>query len=263
MSNYYNKLDVNEDMDISRKKEVRKAKKILNSINELKTNKNLNDDQKAKINTEHMWHKVLDPSYKSAEEKQELEKENQREAAIKNKKREKKLTDAAIKNEIQKKEQIAKNVKLQKKLDETKVHRAQLEKELDEIKARDKEKEEVRRKKKEVRRKKEEEEERKKTEEEEEKERKKEEKERKKEEKEERKKKREEPQRKKKKGVKLTDEESMIYTLAIEFELLTDEKGLTENRAKKKLLLKYHPDKNRQMSEERATIMTQLINELF
>jgi len=237
MSNYYNNLDVNEDMDISRKKEVRKAKKILNSINELKTNKNLNDDQKAKINTEHVWRKVLDPSYKSAEEKRELEKEKQREAVIKNKKKEKKRTEAAIKNKIHKQEQIAKKVKLQQKMDETKAHRAQLEKELDEIKARRKKKEEAQRKKKEVRRKKEEEEERKK--------------------------KREEPRRKKKKGVKLTDEESMIYTLVIEFELLTDEKGLTENRAKKKLLLKYHPDKNRQMSEERATIMTQLINELF
>ena len=32
MSNYYNKLDVNEDMDISRKKEVRKAKKYLNTL---------------------------------------------------------------------------------------------------------------------------------------------------------------------------------------------------------------------------------------
>ena len=221
MSNYYNKLDVNEDMDISRKKEVRTAKKILKYINELKTNRNLNDDQKAKINTEHMWHKVLDPSYKSAEEKQELEKENQREAAIKNKKREKKRTEAAIKNKIHKQEQIAKKVKLQQKMDETKAHRAQLEKELDEIKARRKKKEEAQRKKKE-------EEERKKKEEEEE-----------------------------------EEECADTSQLKTEFNLLTREEGLTKRRAKHKLLLKYHPDKNRQMSEKRSTIMTQLINKEY
>ena len=102
MSNYYNRLDVNEDMDISRKKEQRKAIKILKSIDELKTNKNLNDDQKDKINTEHMWRKVLDPSYKSAEEKRELEKENEREVAIKNKKKEKTRTEVEQQNKKKK-----------------------------------------------------------------------------------------------------------------------------------------------------------------
>ena len=115
-------------------------------------------------------------------------------------------------------------------MDETKAHRAQLEKELDEIKARRKKKEEAQRKKKEEQRKKKEEEERKKKEEEEE-----------------------------------EEEEECADTsqLKTEFNLLTREEGLTKRRAKHKLLLKYHPDKNRQMSEKRSTIMTQLINKEY
>ena len=118
MSNYYNNLDINEKSDdLSREKEEKKARKILKSIEDLKKRSNLNDDQKRKIDTEYLWRKFLDPSYTTHEEKKQLEKEREREAAVKKKKRDKKRVESERLNKIREEEQIKKDAKLQKEQD--------------------------------------------------------------------------------------------------------------------------------------------------
>ena len=232
MSNYYNNLDINEKSDdLSREKEEKKARKILKSIEDLKKRSNLNDDQKRKIDTEYLWRKFLDPSYTTHEEKKQLEKEREREAVVKKKKIAKKRVEAERLNKIREEEKRKKDAKLQKEQKEQHEKRRQHEKEAERI---NKERYNQRRKQQEE----EAEKERIKNEEEAEKER-----------------------------IKRAEEEInnpeyiFIKRLCVEFNLLLS-KGSSKKNCRKKLLLKYHPDKNRE-NEKWATMMTRNILMLF
>jgi len=232
MSNYYNNLDIDEkSYHLSREKEEKKARKILKSIEEMKKRSNLNDDQKKKIGTEDMWHKFLDPSYTTHEEKKQLEKEREREAVVKKKKIAKKRVEAERLNKIREEEKRKKDAKLQKEQKEQDEKRRQHEKEAERI---NKERYNQRRKQQEE----EAEKERIKNEEEAEKER-----------------------------TKRAEEEInnpeyiFIKRLCVEFNLLLS-KGSSKKNCRKKLLLKYHPDKNRE-NEKWATMMTRNILMLF
>ena len=232
MSNYYNNLDIDEkSYHLSREKEEKKARKILKSIEEMKKRSNLNDDQKKKIGTEDMWHKFLDPSYTTHEEKKQLEKEREREAVVKKKKIAKKRVEAERLNKIREEEKRKKDAKLQKEQKEQHEKRRQHEKEAERI---NKERYNQRRKQQEE----EAEKERIKNEEEAEKER-----------------------------TKRAEEEInnpeyiFIKRLCVEFNLLLS-KGSSKKNCRKKLLLKYHPDKNRE-NEKWATMMTRNILMLF
>lgn len=231
MSNYYNNLDINEKSDdLSREKEEKKARKILKSIEDLKKRSNLNDDQKRKIDTEYLWRKFLDPSYTTHEEKKQLEKEREREAVVKKKKRDKKRVESERLNKIREEEQRKKDAKLQKEQDEREAERTRREKEAEII---NKERYNQWRKQRE-----EAEKERTKREEEAEKER-----------------------------TKMTEEEInnpeyiVIKRLRVEFNLLLS-KGSSNKKSKHTLLLKYHPDKNRE-NEKWANTMTLHILKLF
>ena len=232
MSNYYNNLDINEKSDdLSREKEEKKARKILKSIEDLKKRSNLNDDQKRKIDTEYLWRKFLDPSYTTHEEKKQLEKEREREAVVKKKKRYKKRVESERLNKIREEEQIKKDAKLQKEQDKREAERRQHEKEAERI---NKERYNQWRKQQE-----EAEKERTKWEEEAEKE------------------------RTKREEEKMYNSEDMaiITRLRVEFNLLLS-KGALHKNCKHKLLLKYHPDKNRE-NDKWANKMTLHILKLF
>ena len=235
MSNYYNNLDINEKSDVlSREKEEKKARKILKSIEDLKKRSNLNDDQKRKIDTEYLWRKFLDPSYTTHEEKKQLEKEIEREAVVKKKKRDKKRVESERLNKIREEEQIKKDAKLQKEQDKREAERRQHEEEAERI---NKERYNQWRKQQEE----EAEKERIKNEEEAEKER----------------------TKRAEEEINNPDNPEYIFIkrLCVEFNLLLS-KGSSKNNCRKKLLLKYHPDKNRE-NEKWATMMTRNILMLF
>ena len=235
MSNYYNNLDINEKSDdLSREKEEKKARKILKSIEDLKKRSNLNDDQKRKIDTEYLWRKFLDPSYTTHEEKKQLEKEREREAVVKKKKRDKKRVESERLNKIREEEQIKKDAKLQKEQDKREAERRQHEKEAERI---NKERYNQRRKQQEE----EAEKERIKNEEEAEKER----------------------TKRAEEEINNPDNPEYIFIkrLRVEFNLLLS-KGSSKKNCRKKLLLKYHPDKNRE-NDKWATMMTRNILMLF
>jgi len=234
MSNYYNNLDIDEKSDdLSREKEEKKARKILKSIEDLKKRSNLNDDQKRKIDTEYLWRKFLDPSYTTHEEKKQLEKEREREAVVKKKKRDKKRVESERLNKIREEEQRKKDA-LQKEQDakEADIRVAEMWE-----KCWRKQEEEAQK-------------ERKKREEEAQKERTK----------------REEEAEKER--TKMAEEEEInnpeyivIKRLRVEFNLLLS-KGDLYKHCKHKLLLKYHPDKNRE-NDKWANAMTVHILNLF
>ena len=236
MSNYYNNLDINEKSDdLSREKEEKKARKILKSIEDLKKRSNLNDDQKRKIDTEYLWRKFLDPSYITPEEKKQLEKEREREAAVKKKKREKKRVESERLNKIREEEQRKKDAKLQKEQDkrEADIRVEEMYKQW----TKEKEKEEKSEKER-TKRTEEAEKERTKRAEEAEKE------------------------RTKREEEEINNPEYIfIRRLRVEFNLLLS-KGSSKKHCKHKLLLKYHPDKNRE-NEKWATMMTINIMKLF
>lgn len=229
MSNYYNNLDITENSNISREKEERKAKKILKSIEDMKNRSNLNDDQKRKIDTEYRWRKVLDPSYTTPEEKKQLEKERQRETAVKKKKREKKIIEADRLNKIREEKQRKRDAKLQKEQDELEAKKIQYETEAERIK---KEIYNIWRKQQE-------------------------------EAENERIKREEENERIKREEEEINNREHMkiVNKLQFEFNLLLS-KGCSNKRSRQKLLLKYHPDKNTE-NEQWANDMTRNILELF
>ena len=233
MSNYYNNLDIDEKSDdLSREKEEKKARKILKSIEDLKKRSNLNDDQKRKIDTEYLWRKFLDPSYTTHEEKKQLEKEREREAVVKKKKRDKKRVESERLNKIREEEQRKKDA-LQKEQDakEADIRVAEMWE-----KCWRKQEEEAQK-------------ERTKREEEAQKERTK----------------REEEAQKER--TKMAEEEInnpeyiVIKRLRVEFNLLLS-KGDLYKHCKHKLLLKYHPDKNRE-NDKWANAMTVHILNLF
>jgi hypothetical protein len=235
MSNYYNNLDINEKSDdLSREKEEKKARKILKSIEDLKKRSNLNDDQKRKIDTEYLWRKFLDPSYTTHEEKKQLEKEREREAVVKKKKRDKKRVESERLNKIREEEQIKKDAKLQKEQDKREAERRQHEKEAERI---NKERYNQWRKQQEE----EAEKERTKRAEEAEKER----------------------TKRAEEEINNPDNPEYIFIkrLRVEFNLLLS-KGSSKKHCKNKLLLKYHPDKNRE-NDKWATMMTRNILMLF
>ena len=224
MSNYYNNLDINEKSDdLSREKEEKKARKILKSIEDLKKRSNLNDDQKRKIDTEYLWRKFLDPSYTTHEEKKQLEKEREREAVVKKNKRDKKRVESERLNKIREEEQIKKDAKLQKEQDKREAERRQHEKEAERI---NKERYNQWRKQQE---------------EEAEKER----------------------TKRAEEEINNPDNPEYIFIkrLRVEFNLLLS-KGSSNKKSKHTLLLKYHPDKNRE-NEKWATMMTRNILMLF
>ncbi len=83
-SNPFSKLDVSYDSDdeikCSTNNVERKAKKMIKKIDILK-NKNeseLNNDQKKAIKMEDYWRKIIDPNYKSPDEKLKIEQEYHR-----------------------------------------------------------------------------------------------------------------------------------------------------------------------------------------
>jgi hypothetical protein len=235
MSNYYNNLDINEKSDdLSREKEEKKARKILKSIEDLKKRSNLNDDQKRKIDTEYLWRKFLDPSYTTHEEKKQLEKERERETVVKKKKRDKKRVESERLNKIREEEQRKKDAKLQKEQDEREADIRVEER----YKQWTKEKEEKSEKER-TKRAEEAEKERTKRAEEAEKERTK----------------REEEE------INNHEDMTVITRLRVEFNLLLS-KGSSKKHCKHKLLLKYHPDKNRE-NDKWATMMTINIMKLF
>lgn len=221
MSNYYNILDINEKSDIlSREKEEKKARKILKSIEDMKKRSNLNDDQKRKIDTEHIWRKILDPSYTTPEEKKQLEKEREREAVLKKKKIEKKRVEAERLNKKREEEQKKRDAKLQKEQDKRKAERRQHEKEAERI---NKERYNQWRKQQEEE---------------------------------------SEKERIKRVEEEINNPEHIVITrLRVEFNLLLS-KGCSTKKSKHKLLLKYHPDKNRE-NDKWANMMTQNILKLF
>jgi len=234
MSNYYNNLDINEKSDdLSREKEEKKARKILKSIEDLKKRSNLNDDQKRKIDTEYLWRKFLDPSYTTHEEKKQLEKEREREAAVKKKKRDKKRVESERLNKIREEEQKKRDAKLQKEQDKREAY-IRVEEMYKQWTKRTEEAEKERTKRTE-----EAEKERTKREEEAEKERTK----------------REEEE------INNREDMTIIRRLHVEFNLLLS-KGYSNKKSKHTLLLKYHPDKNRE-NEKWANTMTLNILELF
>ena len=237
MSNYYNNLDINEKSDdLSREKEEKKARKILKSIEDLKKRSNLNDDQKRKIDTEYLWRKFLDPSYTTHEEKKQLEKEREREAAVKKKKRDKKRVESERLNKIREEEQKKRDAKLQKEQDkrEADIRVEEMYKQWTKEKEEKSEKERTKRTE-------EAEKERTKRAEEAEKE------------------------RTKRAEEEINNPENPEYIfitrLRVEFNLLLS-KGDSNKKSKHKLLLKYHPDKNRE-NEKWATMMTRNILMLF
>jgi len=236
MSNYYNNLDINEKSDdLSREKEEKKARKILKSIEDLKKRSNLNDDQKRKIDTEYLWRKFLDPSYTTHEEKKQLEKEREREAAVKKKKRDKKRVESERLNKIREEEQIKKDAKLQKEQDKREAD-IRVEEMWEKWR---KQEEEEKSEKERTKRTEEAEKERTKRAEEAEKERTK----------------REEEE-------KINNPEYIVIKrLRVEFNLLLS-KGSSNKKSKHTLLLKYHPDKNRE-NEKWANTMTLHILKLF
>jgi hypothetical protein len=234
MSNYYNNLDINEKSDdLSREKEEKKARKILKSIEDLKKRSNLNDDQKRKIDTEYLWRKFLDPSYTTHEEKKQLEKEREREAAVKKKKRDKKRVESERLNKIREEEQKKRDAKLQKEQDKREAY-IRVEEMYKQWTKRTEEAEKERTKRTE-----EAEKERTKRAEEAEKERTK----------------REEEE------INNREDMTIIRRLRVEFNLLLS-KGYSKKHCKNKLLLKYHPDKNRE-NDKWATMMTRNILMLF
>ena len=226
MSNYYNNLDINEKSDdLSREKEEKKARKILKSIEDLKKRSNLNDDQKRKIDTEYLWRKFLDPSYTTSEEKKQLEKEREREAAVKKKKREKKRVESERLNKIREEEQKKRDAKLQKEQDkrEADIRVEEMYKQWTKEKEEKSEKERTKR-----------------TEE-------------------------AEKERTKRAEEEINNPDNPEYIfikrLRVEFNLLLS-KGSSKKNCRKKLLLKYHPDKNRE-NDKWANTMTLHILKLF
>ena len=91
--NYFNSLYNSEDEEMPSLKNLqRKATKMIFQINKLKIkNKTeLNDDELNKMKTEYYWCKILDPDYISPEEKNKIEQEKMRHYEKKEKLREKK-----------------------------------------------------------------------------------------------------------------------------------------------------------------------------
>lgn len=224
--NYFNNLYNSEDEETPSLKNLqRKATKMICQINKLK-NKNkteLNDDELNKIKTEYYWCKILDPDYISPEEKIKIEQEKMRHYEKKEKLREKKekLREKTEKLREKKEKEREKNEKLREERENEREKNEKLREE------REKERErEYREREQEWEREWDREREYRE---------------------------REQEHRETKCEENKTMEEKRID---IEFNLMLSQ-GKTFNYARKKILLKYHPDKNK---NENAHRITQIIN---
>ena len=223
-NNYFNNLDDSEDEKIYSPKNLhRKATKMIDQINKLKTKNSteLNHDQLNKLKTEYYWRKVLDPSYISHEEKCKIEDEKKRHYEKKRKTREKK---DMVRNNREEKERVRKKI-LEQQQREREREQREREREQREREYEQREREYEQREREYEQR---------------EREREYEQRER-------------EREREQRSYNKKTMEEKKID---IEFNIILSQ-GKSFDYARKKILLKYHPDKNK---NENANRITQIIN---